>query len=263
MDDSLSPPAFPHPYVTVDVAVLTVWQKQVHVLVIKTAAAPFAGHWALPGAFVQKGENITAAAGRALLLKTGVTEAIPHLEQLATFGDPARDTRAPYDHVISVAYFALVAAPGSELPDAPPLTPTPGGNAQEAAWLPVEEADGVLVSPAPLAFDHADILATAIKRVRGKIEYNTLAHALLPDEFTLTELQTIYETIHGTPEDKRNFRKRMLSLDILVSTNKQRRLGAHRPAELFRFYSRESLDFSAVRARRGADGSLPADERGQ
>ena len=222
---------FPHPYVTVDVVALTARDKRLEVLLIQRGEEPFTGLWAIPGGFAQIGEDLDDAATRVLTDKTGVAEAAPFLEQLYTFGNATRDPRY---HVVTVAYYALLPAPDSGLPNAVSSEPVAGKNAAEAQWFDVSDLP-------PLAFDHADILKTAIARLRAKLGYTSVAYALLADEFTLTELQTVYETILGRGLDKRNFRKKMLSLDILDATGKERRLGAHRPAQLFRFGKREPV----------------------
>ncbi len=225
------PGEFEHPYVTVDVIALTIKDRTLKVLLIQRSEKPFLGQWALPGAYVRMHEDPDAAATRVLAEKTGVTKATSYLEQLFTFGKVDRDKRR---RTISVAYYALLPAPESGLPDAPPEMPVAGANAAEARWLDVAGL------PA-LAFDHDEILQMAVARLQAKLGYTSVAYALLPEEFTLTELQATYETILGRVLDKRNFRKKMLSLDILEPTGKERRLGAHRPAQLFRWTKREPV----------------------
>lgn len=225
------PNAFEHPSVSVDVVALTARGKSLEVLLIQRSEKPYAGYWAVPGGFVGMEEDLDAVAERKLREKTGVGEAAPFLEQLYTFGKVDRD---PRHRVITVAYYALLPAPESGLPNAPTDTPTPGANAAQAQWFDINELP-------PLAFDHAEILKMAVARLQAKLGYTSVAYALLPEEFTLTELQTTYETILSRVLDKRNFRKKMLSLDILEATGKERRLGAHRPAQLFRWTKREPV----------------------
>ncbi|MCX6367933.1 MAG: NUDIX domain-containing protein [Armatimonadetes bacterium] len=216
------PNAFERPSVTVDVVAFTARERKLHVLLIKRGVWPFEGHWALPGGFVQMSEGLDAAAHRELTEETGVAGA-EFLEQLYTFGNVNRDPRT---RVISVAYYAL-------LPE-PSISPRAGTDAAEAQWWPADALP-------PLAFDHAEIVKTALSRLRAKLGYTSVAYALLAPEFTLTELQTVYEIILGRELDKRNFRKKMLSTELLEGLEKQRRGGAHRPAQLFSFTKREPV----------------------
>lgn len=226
------PAAFERPSVTTDVVAFTAKSDRLHVLLVRRGVAPFAGAWALPGGFVKMDENLDEAAHRELREETGIA-APAYLEQLYTFGAPGRDPRT---RVISVAYFALLPAPDSGLVGAPAGEPQAGTDAAEAVWWP---ADAL---PPALAFDHADIVALALSRLRAKLGYTSVAVALLPPEFTLSELQRTYETILARPLDKRNFRKKMLAAEgVLEATPRQKRDGAHRPAQLFRFTNREPV----------------------
>jgi 8-oxo-dGTP diphosphatase len=226
---SYNPDAFPRPSVTVDIAALTPRREKLHVLLIERGVWPHEGMWALPGGFVRIEENLDDAAHRELCEETGILKP-RYLEQLYTFGTVDRDPRT---RVISVAYFALL--PGSES-DLPNNQPHAGTDARSAQWFPVEALP-------PLAFDHGAILQMALERLRAKLSYTSVAYALLNEEFTLTELQTVYEIILGRELDKRNFRKKMLSLEILEATPRQKREGAHRPAQLFRFKQHEPIFF--------------------
>ena len=216
------PAAFARPSVTVDVVAFTARAGRLSVLLIERGVWPFAGAWALPGGFVAQEEPLDEAARRELIEETGVAGA-HYLEQLYTFGTPHRDPRT---RVISVAYYALLPEDASE--------PSAGSDARTAAWWPVDKLP-------PLAFDHAEIVAVALDRLRAKLGYTSVAYALLPDEFTLTELQTVYEIILGEGLDKRNFRKKMLAAGILAPTDRARRDGPHRPAQLFRFNRKEAV----------------------
>jgi 8-oxo-dGTP diphosphatase len=190
------PHAFPPVAVTVDLAVLTVRQGQLCVLLVRRGAHPYRGKWALPGGFVGAREDLDAAARRELAEETGVATHT-HLEQLASYGNPDRDPRM---RVVSVAYLALAA----DLP-----RPAPGTDAADARFWPVADvadADG----PA-LAFDHDRILADAQERVGAKLEYTCIATAFCPTEFTLGELQQVYETVWGTSLDRPNFRRKVLA----------------------------------------------------
>ncbi|MFL1904061.1 NUDIX hydrolase [Streptomyces tauricus] len=179
--------------VTVDLAVFTVRAGALHVLLIERGQEPYAGCRALPGGFVLPEESAETAARRELAEETGLSDVSGlHLEQLRTYSEPDRDPRM---RVVSVAYAAL-------LPDAP--EPRGGGDAAGAHWLPY---DGL----GPLAFDHDRILADARERIGAKLEYTCLATAFCPPEFTLGELQQVYETVWGSPLDRPNFRRKVLA----------------------------------------------------
>lgn len=205
---------YPRPALTVDCVVFGFDGAGLQVLLIRRGLEPFIGSWALPGGFVDMDENLDEAARRELLEETHLKGVF--LEQLFTFGDPGRDPRG---RVVSVAYYALVR------PDQHPATGD--SDASEAAWHPVNKLP-------PLAFDHADILRAGLERLRGKIRYQPIGFELLPKNFTLTQLQELYEAILGRRIDKRNFRKKLLAFDFLVPTD-EFTAGAHRPARLHRF----------------------------
>lgn len=204
---------YPRPALTVDCVVFGFDGGDLQVLLIRRGLEPFQGRWALPGGFVHLEETLDEAARRELAEETGLREVF--LEQLHTFGAVERD---PRERVVSVAYFALVK----------PTAATAATDAAEAEWFPVATIP-------PLAFDHAEILATALARLRGKLRYEPLGFELLPAKFTLSQLQGLYEAVLGTALDKRNFRKKVLGFDLLVPLNETHRDGAHRPAQLFRF----------------------------
>ncbi|SNX57391.1 8-oxo-dGTP diphosphatase [Streptomyces sp. TLI_55] len=179
--------------VTVDLAVLTLRAGALHVLLVERGQEPYAGHLALPGGFVQPAESAETAARRELAEETGLFDVSGlHLEQLRTYSEPDRDPRM---RVVSVAFAAL-------LPDAP--EPHGGSDAADARWVPYDTAR-------PLAFDHDRILADAHERVGAKLEYSCLATAFCPAEFTLGELQQVYETVWGTTLDRPNFRRKVLA----------------------------------------------------
>ena len=183
--------------VTVDLAVLTVRASALHVLLIRRGQEPYAGAWALPGGFLLPRESAEEAARRELAEETGLPEPLVdslHLEQLRTYSDPDRDPRM---RVVSVAFAALI-------PDLP--EPAAGGDAAQARWVPLAEAGA-----AALAFDHDRILADARERVRARLEYTCLATAFCPPEFTLGELQAVYETVWDTGLDRPNFRRKVLA----------------------------------------------------
>lgn len=202
-----------------DAAIFTVKEGRLHVLLIRMRKKPYEGRWALPGGLLEDGETTEGAVRRTLRAQTGVQDA--YLEQLATFDAPARD---PFGRVVSVAYFALVPDDGIEL-----------ATTDKYAGVKWQEIGGAK----RLAYDHDRILAAAVARLRAKLEYTNVVWSLLPETFTLSELQGVYEAILGRALDKRNFRKKILSVGLLKSTGKKRADGAHRPAELYRFRRRE------------------------
>ncbi len=218
--------------VAVDVALCTVRDGALHVLLVRARHGPFAGWWALPGGRVREEESLDQAAHRELLAQTGVVD--PYLEQLYTFGSPRRD---PHDRVVSVAYVGLVASTGPAARLAAP-GPTTGQKYDALAWRPVRRMP-------PLAYDHAEVVRTAVDRLRAKLHYTNLAYTLLPRAFTLGELQAVYEAILGRPLDRRNFRKKLLSLGLLRPLDRMRR-GAHRPAALYAFRSRRPMTVAVL-----------------
>ena len=214
---------YDRPSVTVDVLVFAVMDDQLKVALIKRGIAPFKNSWAIPGGFVHMDESLEQAAQRELEEEAGVKSV--YLEQLYTFGDPTRDPRG---RVITVAYYALV-------PDHD-IALSASTDAREAHWFAVDNLP-------TLAFDHKEILQRALERLKSKLEYSNIAYSLLPPKFRLTELQQVYEIILGQKLDKRNFRKRMLSLDLLEPTRQVDKSGAHRPAQLYRFKKRKMMLF--------------------
>lgn len=202
--------------VTVDVVIFSYIEEDLRVLLIKRRYPPYQGMWAIPGGFVQPEESLEEAAVRKLAEETGVKDV--YTEQLFTFGQPDRDPRT---RVITIAYFALVPA-----------------NAIDLTHLHGVEDDVHLfsISDLPsLAFDHAHIVEYALERLRYKLEYTAVGFQLLPDQFTLSELQHAYETILGETLDKRNFRRKILSADILEETGKKKKEGEGRPAMLYHY----------------------------
>lgn len=215
-----SMPDFPRPLTTVDVAIFTVREQQLCVLLVQrpnTADEPFPGLWALPGGFVDidRDRDLEACARRKLRDKTAVTS--PYLEQLGSWGSKDRDPRG---WATTHAYFALIPDTG---------TPEAGANAADAAWHPVT-GSGV---KAKLAFDHREILETAIERLRSKVEYTSLPVYLLPKEFTMTELQRMFEIVLGREVEKSAFRTRIFAADFIEPVPRMRE-GQQRPAQLYR-----------------------------
>jgi 8-oxo-dGTP diphosphatase len=217
--------------VTVDVALITAAEGQLRTVLVRRPEHPFKGRWALPGGFVQMDESLDAAAARVLRAKAGLGGVF--LEQLYTFGAPDRDPRT---RVISVAYYALVdpaklAAGLVTTRLAIPWEGETGG--------PVEAIDGD--QRLALAFDHADILGLAVKRLRGKLNYAPLGFQLLGDQFTLLDLQRVHETVLGRTLNKDSFRRRMLASGQLQPTGQSQSGVDHRPAELYRFRERSAV----------------------
>ena len=189
--------------------------EDLKVLLIKRDLEPFRGRWALPGGFVHVDESLDEAARRELREETGLARV--YLEQLYTFGDVDRDPRG---RVVSVAYYALV-----KLSDHRVLAAT---DAREAGWFTVWDAPS-------LAFDHEGILQAALARLKGKVRYQPIGFELLPAKFTLSQLQRVYETILERELDKRNFRKKILSMGFLEELDEVEQDVAHRAARLYRF----------------------------
>lgn len=217
------PSAFERPSVAVDLLLMSVVDGAPAVLLARRAEHPFRGRWALPGGFVGPRESLDEAARRVLGGKAHLADA--YLEQLYTFGAVDRDPRT---RVVSVAYLALL--PAARFVAAPELTlarlVVPAGGPVEA-----RSAGGELL---PLAFDHADMLATAVRRLRGKLDYSPLAFALLSERFTLRALQDVHEAIRGTRLNKPAFRRRMLDRGWLEPTGERETGASFRPAELYR-----------------------------
>lgn len=203
------------PALTVDCVVFGWGEEELRLLLIRRGRPPFEGRWALPGGFVRPHEGLRSAARRELSEETGVADVF--LEQLYTFGDPGRDPRG---WVVTVAYFALVRRLG--------LSPRAATDAREAEWF------GVGTLP-PLAFDHDEIVRMAVERLRAKVRYAPVGFELLPREFTLGQLQRLYEGILGEALDKRNFRRKVLGSGLLEDTGERQQGVAHRAARLYRF----------------------------
>lgn len=214
---------FPHPAVTTDVVLFTIRDERLQVLLVKRRNPPFENHWALPGGFVGIDEDIEACALRELKEETGVSGVF--LEQLYTFGAPRRD---PRERVITVAYYAL--APNDS------IHTRAASDAREVAWFDCNRLPS-------LAFDHDLIITTALKRLRAKLEYSTIAFQFLPEKFTLSELQQVYEIILDESLDKRNFRRRMTGYGLVAETDEKVRNGNHRPARLYSARTRGTVEF--------------------
>lgn len=202
-----------------DAVIFTVRDGELMVLLIQMKKKPFEGEWAIPGGLIDDREKTIEAARRILAEQTGVSDA--YLEQLMTFDEPKRD---PFGRVVSVAYFALMNSEGIELKTTSKYA--------DVRWWPVKKLP-------KLAYDHKDIMKAAVQRLRYKLEYTNVVWSLLPKTFPLSRLRDTYEIILDRPIDKRNFLKKILSLDMVEPTGKKSKGGAHRPAELYRFKQRK------------------------
>jgi 8-oxo-dGTP diphosphatase len=211
------PHTYPHarPAIAVDCVVFGLDGSELKLLLIQRRLKPFRGDWALPGGFVRMEETLDQAARRELQEEAGLQDLF--LEQLYSFGALDRD---PRDRVISVAYYALV-----KMSDHRAQAAT---DAADTGWF-------ALNALPPLAFDHDTIVQVALARLQGKLRYQPVGFELLPRKFTLSDLQKLYEAILGATLDKRNFRKKVLELGLLVPLGETRMNGSHRPAQLFRF----------------------------
>jgi 8-oxo-dGTP diphosphatase len=213
----------PHPAVTTDVVLFTIRDEELQVLLIRRGAEPYKGQWALPGGFIDIDEDLEDCAKRELEEETGVTGV--YLEQLYTFGTPHRD---PRERVISVTYYALVPSD--------PLAIRAASDAEAVEWFPVKHLP-------QLAFDHKGIITMAHERLAAKLNYSTIALQFMPEKFTLTHLQSVYEVVLGERLDKRNFRKRVLAMDCIEGCGEQLRQGNYRPAKLYQAKSRGTVVF--------------------
>ena len=205
-------------HLAVDLVVLTLRGDRFSVLLVRRDVDPYAGAWALPGGFVRADETLEAAAERVLTDEAPLAKAKVYLEQVRTFGDPARDPRG---RVISVVSMAL----GADLPE-----PDTGDAVADAAWWPVDELESL-----ELAFDHRHLLAVAIERARAKLEYSTLATTFLPEQFTVSQLRRVYESVWGVRLDPGNFhRKATRSAGFIDEVEGRVEETGGRPARLFR-----------------------------
>lgn len=206
--------------IAVDNCIFTVLHGRLHVLLIQMKKKPFEGRWALPGGLIDEGESLRDAAGRILQEQTGVEPL--YLEQLFTFDGATRD---PERRVLSVAYYSLVPPVGLALRTTPKYE-----SVQFWGWHQ---------RPRKLAYDHDEIADYALARLRSKVQYTNVMWSLLPPKFTLRELQIAYETVLDRSLDKRNFRKKILSLGLVRPSGELSTGGRHRPAMLYRFSSHE------------------------
>lgn len=237
-------PAFPPVAVTVDLAVFTIREGGLRILLVERGEDPYAGSWALPGGFIEPDEDAQTAALRELGEEAGVSLPDVHVEQLATYSAPDRDPRM---RVVSVAHVAFA-------PDLP--NPVAGSDAARARWWRI---DDVLAETFDLAFDHDQIVADAVERVRSKIEYTTLATQFVTEPFTLGELRAVYAAVWGVAPDLANFRRKVLSTDGFVIPTGDRDRTGRRPALLYRRGSATVLQPAMMRPDPAGDAApLPS-----
>ena len=222
---------YARPAVTVDLVIFTIEDAVLKILLVERSEHPFKGRWALPGGFVRvgpsqtdQGEGVDEAAARELAEETGLPTKSIYLRQLQTFGRPGRDPRM---RVISVAYVALVR---------PTLVPfvRAGGDAAVAKWFPVSDTDKKTFR---LAFDHAEIVDLALRRVRETLDTSDIAFELVPETFTIPELRAAYEVVKGEALDPGNFRKRFTRMleDGVITVAPGKRITASKPAKVYHF----------------------------
>lgn len=216
---------YPTPLLTVDMAIFSVQSGQLHVLLIQRSNFPAKGQWALPGGFVnlQQDHDLLASARRKLLEKTAI--ASPYLEQVASIGNATRDPRG---WSVTVLYFALL--------DQQLLQQDSHQQTEQHQWLPIEQARTM-----SLAFDHQQLLEQAFERLQSRTRYTALPISLMPELFTLTELQQVYEIILGQRLEKKSFRRRMTDAGVVLETEHSK-IAGKRPAQLYR-YALADYDF--------------------
>lgn len=213
------PKRYKHAVIATDVVIFTIKDGKLQVLLIKMKKLPYTGRWAAPGGLVEIYESVDDSAKRHLLDKTGVKNV--YLEQLYTFGSVNRDY---FGRVVSVAYFALIPSGGVRLKTTKEY--------EDVAWFQVEKLP-------KLAYDHQKIIEVALARLKAKLGYTNLVYSLLPVEFSLGELRATYEIILQKKMDRRNFRKKLLSLKVVKKVGKKQTRVSNRPAELYQFTSKK------------------------
>jgi 8-oxo-dGTP diphosphatase len=206
---------YPRPALTVDCLVFGLDEHELQLLLIKRGQDPFHGGWALPGGFVHVDETLETAARRELAEETGMTKV--YLEQLAAFGAVDRD---PRERVVTIAWFALVNLEEHRL--------QADTDASDAAWFGIHDLP-------TLAFDHTNIVESGLARLKQRIRRAPVGFELLPETFPLSRLRHLYEIVLERPLDKRNFRKKVLNMDLLIETDMVEQDVSHRAARLYRF----------------------------
>ncbi len=206
---------YPRPAVTTDCVIFGFDEGELNILLIERGIEPYKGSWALPGGFLHMNEDAEMCARRKLKEETLLEHIF--MEQLYTFSEVYRDPRY---RVISIAYYALV-----KLSD---YSAKPGTDTLNVRWFPLSAIPG-------LAFDHEKIIQTAIERLKGKIRYQPIGFELLPEKFTMPELHQLYETVLQTTLDRRNFRKKILSMGLLIDHNEIIKGAPHKAPKLYSF----------------------------
>ena len=206
---------YPRPALTVDAVIFGLDNDDLKIMLIQRDLEPYQGRWALPGGFVQMDEDLEEAVRRELREETGIDQGF--LEQLYVFGAVDRDPRG---RVVSVAYFALVKMEGHKI--------RASTDARNAGWFSTNDIPD-------LAFDHNDITEMALKRLKEKVRSQPIGFELLPSKFTLSQLQKLYEIVLEKSLDKRNFRKKILGMNLLIELNEIQKDVSHRAARLYRF----------------------------
>ncbi|MCD4762017.1 NUDIX hydrolase [bacterium] len=212
--------------IATDTVLFTIDNKQLKILLIKMNKKPFQGSWAVPGGLAKANESVKAAGRRNLKEKAGVNQV--YTEQLYTFGQVNRD---PFGRVVSVAYLGLAADSKIKIKTT--------AEHKEIKWFDVKALP-------KLAYDHRKIITTALDRLRSKLEYTNIAFKLLPNEFTMSDLQKAYEIIRGKRLDKRNFQKKIFVLDLVKKLNKKEIGQAYRPAQLYTAKNKEVVNVNII-----------------
>jgi 8-oxo-dGTP diphosphatase len=229
---------FPSVAVTVDIVLLTIRNGRLSVLLVQRGGHPYKGAWAVPGGFIDAGEDADEAARRELAEETGIEGPVGHLEQLRTYSDPERDPRM---RVISIAYLGF-------LPDLP--APSAGSDAAAARWWATDDLAAGSPDAPELAFDHERIVADAVERARSKLEYTSLAASFIDEPFTLADLRRVYEAVWDIQLHVGNFRRKVLSTPGFVEPlgQKARSESGGRPAELYRRGPAQTLHPAMLRS---------------
>lgn len=214
---------YKHAVIAVDPVIFALINNQLNVLLIKMKKAPYANAWAAPGGLVKPDESLENAVRRLVSAKTGITHEA-HFEQLYTFGRVNRD---PFGRVVSVAYLALIRPENVQLKTT--------GEYQDIKWFPVSRLPHRQAGLPRLAYDHKEIVDVAVDRLQKRLGYTNIVRSLLPEKFSLTELQSAYESILNKKLDKRNFRKKILALKLVKETGVKEENKAYRPAALYEF----------------------------
>lgn len=214
-EESIDPEINPKLAIAVDVVVFSIIDNDLRILLVQRDFWPFNGDWSLPGGFASPKEKLEETAKRELSNQTGLKES--YLEECGVVSSPGRDPRT---RVVSVSYIAVVSSNNYEVPYL--------GEKVRLGWFSFRNLP-------KLVFDHADIVQGAYLQLRQRLKYSNIAWSLLPVEFTLTELQRVYEIISGAKLDKRNFRKKVFAMGMVTATEAREKNPAHRPAKLYRF----------------------------